>query len=211
MKKPMNGFTSRRTAAYSACSANSATVIGQSQSTSVTARPVMAFVVARWMTSDGSTRKPASAVSATNARGSWRTCTMRLVSAMSQMSTVTTSSTWTAGADCASTRASSSRWRRSSEEPAHEDVERLGGAGRIAREHVDEREPRSGKECTLRWQGSSRRMALLKASGSRWVYAPAPMIGRTRFSRARRSAAGDRDLMKAPALAGSRGVVSAGR
>jgi len=47
MKKPRNGFTSRRDAAYSAWRANSTTVSGQMASTEMMARPVMLLVAAR--------------------------------------------------------------------------------------------------------------------------------------------------------------------
>ena len=151
MKKPRKGFTSRRAAAYSAWRANSTRVNGQSQSTSVTDRPVMAFVVARWITSDGSTRKPASAVRATKARGSWRTCTIRPVSTMFQMITVTTSSTWNSGSrlriyprtlvSLATVEGTRRRTKTSSAFAAPAESREI--TSRSAK-------PRSGKECTLR-------------------------------------------------------------
>src|SRR5215213_1089971 len=141
MKKPRKGFTSRRDAAYSAWRANNTTVKGQIQSTAVRARPVMLLVVARWITSAGTTRKPASAEMVTKGRGRVRTWAMRAAS-----------TTFQARMTATNRKSRSGRKARISapdpgiagdgrgSEATHEDVERFRGERDVRGENVHEGE-----------------------------------------------------------------------
>src|SRR5260221_781233 len=125
-----------------ACSAKSTTVTGHSQSTAVTERPVTASLVARWMTSAGTSRKPARPVRKTNGRGSVRTCAYRPVSTTSQMTTTPLKISRTSGrnGNISAPLVRLARhvgWRQA----PHEDVERLLRFRLRRREGIEQQQP----------------------------------------------------------------------
>src|SRR5688572_15754862 len=110
------------------------------------ARPVMLLVVARWITSAGTTRKPASAESVTNGRGSVRTLAMRAASTTFQTRISATSTNRSNGRKAVISAPHpdvAGDGRRN--EATDEYVERLPGAGDVGSENVHERDAAIGK------------------------------------------------------------------
>src|SRR3954471_9784435 len=112
----------------------------------MSARPVMLLVVARWITSAGTTRKPARADSVTNGRGRVRTCAMRAASTTFQMRISATSRKSSSGRKAnISAPDPGVAGDRGGGEAAHEHVERGGGERDVRCQDVHEREPAVGQ------------------------------------------------------------------